>query len=162
VQANATFNLAMALQNGDSSYDPTSAITVYYVQVFLTLFQIFSILMDFVAQARNEIAAANAIMPITTNLLQKATSAYATYSAQRYLAQIRPDGTINATAFGLLANAPQALTPAVGWTTVNLRPYTSVLFPHTLIVLTMNNLNNRAPVATAVTLVGQIFIIIFT
>jgi hypothetical protein len=75
-------------------------------------------------QARNEIAAANAIVPITTNLLQQTTSAYATYAAQRYIAQIMPGGTINATAFSLLANAPQTLTPAVGWKMMNLRPYT--------------------------------------
>jgi hypothetical protein len=81
-------------------------------------------LMGSVIQARNEIATANAIVPITTNLLQESTSAYATYSAQRYLALIRPGGTVNATAVALLANAPQTLVPAVGWTMVNLRPYT--------------------------------------
>ena len=80
--------------------------------------------MILIPQARNEIAAANAIVPITTNLLQQSTSTYATYSAQRYLAQIRPGGAVNTTALALLANAPQTLTPAIGWTMTNLRPYT--------------------------------------
>lgn len=65
-------------------------------------------------------------MPITTNLLQGTTSAYATYSAQLYLAGIKSDGTINATALQLLADAPQTIAPAVSWTTINLRPYTCV------------------------------------
>lgn len=33
VEANATTNLAQARQNGDLSYDPRDAITVYYAQV---------------------------------------------------------------------------------------------------------------------------------
>lgn len=49
---------------------------------------------------------------------------------------------MNATALQLVAQAPQTLSPAVGFAMVNLRPYT-------------------APVAQAVTLVGQIYIVIF-
>ncbi|KAH7918791.1 hypothetical protein BV22DRAFT_1075923 [Leucogyrophana mollusca] len=125
VEANATHKLATARQNGDSSYDPASAITVYY------------------SQARQEIATGNYVVPLSTALLEKTTSAWATTSAQQYLAQIYAQGEVNGTALELLARAPQTISPAVGWTTVNLRPL------------------RTAPVATAVTLVGQIFLCIF-
>ena len=49
---------------------------------------------------------------------------------------------MNATALELIAQAPQTIAPAVGFTMVNLRPY-------------------DAPTAQAVTLVGQIYIVIF-
>lgn len=133
VQENATLNLFRARANGDASYDPASAITVYYNQVcpphplshpssprMLTA--------PPRAQARNEVAAANYILPLTTALLQSTTAAFATYAAQRYLAYINPasNGTsaANATALRMLADAPQTLAPAVAWTVVNLRPYT--------------------------------------
>ncbi|KAI0092825.1 hypothetical protein BDY19DRAFT_990504 [Irpex rosettiformis] len=69
-------------------------------------------------------------------------TAYATGSAQRYFAQITPGNDVNATAVNLLSQAPQTISPGVAWKTVNLRPYT-------------------APAAQAVTLVGNIFLIIF-
>lgn len=37
VEANATSNLAAARRNGDKTYDPANAITVYYSQVWLNL-----------------------------------------------------------------------------------------------------------------------------
>ena len=64
------------------------------------------------------------MLPITTQLLTASTSAYATASAQRYFAQITPDKVVNATALELLAQAPQTISPAISWNTVNLRPYT--------------------------------------
>ncbi|KAH7906449.1 hypothetical protein BJ138DRAFT_1162589 [Hygrophoropsis aurantiaca] len=124
VEANATANLATARQNGDTTYNPASAITVYY------------------AQARQETATGNYVVPLSTAILENATSSWATTSAQRYLAEIYAQGQINDTALQLLAKAPQTISPAVSWTTVNLRPF-------------------NAPVATAVTLVGQIFLCIF-
>lgn len=106
VETDATARLSQARENGNATYNPNSAITVYY------------------NQGRNEIATGNYIIPITTALLQSSCSSYATYAAQRYLAQIRPGGVVNDTAFELLAQAPMTLSPAVGWTMVNLRPYT--------------------------------------
>lgn len=78
-------------------------------------------------QARNEIAASNVLIPVTTQLLLNSTQTYATSSAQRYLATIvSQDGSINMTALQTIAEAPQTMTPGVSWTMVNLRPYTYV------------------------------------
>lgn len=134
VEANATANLWRARAAGDAAYDPGAAVTLYY------------------NQARNEIAAGTYIVPLTRALLQSSTGAFATYQAQRYLALIRGGGmmgngtgtgVVNATALALWAQAPLTVTPAVSWTEVNVRAYT-------------------APVATAVYLVGQIYMCIFT
>ncbi|TFK80958.1 hypothetical protein K466DRAFT_532405, partial [Polyporus arcularius HHB13444] len=125
VQPNATTHLSHARVNGDQTYDPTTAIKVFY------------------SQARQEIATGNYIVPLTTAMLQATTSAYATQTAQRYFAQINSNGEPNSTALQLIANAPQTITPAISWTMVNLRPY-------------------NAPAAQAVTLVGNIFLCIFS
>ncbi|RPD68703.1 hypothetical protein L226DRAFT_540433 [Lentinus tigrinus ALCF2SS1-7] len=125
VQPNATTHLSRARANGDQTYDPTTAIKVYY------------------SQARQEIATGNYIVPLTTAMLQSTTSAYATQTAQRYFAQINSNGEPNATALQLIANAPQTITPGISWTMVNLRPY-------------------NAPAAQATTLVGNIFLCIFS
>lgn len=63
------------------------------------------------------------MVPIITNLLQYATSAYATSTAQRYFAQINAEDKANETAIEMLARAPQTISPAISWTVVNLRPY---------------------------------------
>ncbi|OBZ73437.1 Nitrosoguanidine resistance protein SNG1 [Grifola frondosa] len=124
IEANTTTTLTNARVNGDKNYDPASAIKMFY------------------SQARNEIATANYIVPITTNLLQFTTSAYATSSAQRYFAQIRGTGDTNDTAVQMIAQAPQTISPAISWSVVNVRPYT-------------------APAAQAVTLVGNIYLCIY-
>ncbi|KZP09237.1 hypothetical protein FIBSPDRAFT_839573 [Athelia psychrophila] len=97
-------------------------------------------------QARNEVATGNYILPLTTALLQETTSAFATYAAQLYIAYIHGGGngtSVNVTALALWAQAPLTVAPAVSWSEVNVRPFT-------------------APVATAVYLVGQIYMCIFT
>lgn len=124
VQPNATTSLSHARANGDNTYDPSTAIKVFY------------------AQARQEIATGNYLVPLTTQMLQATTSAFATQTAQRYFAQIDSNGQPNSTALQMIANAPQTISPAIGWTMINLRPYT-------------------APTAQAVTLVGNIFLCIF-
>ncbi|KAL1938011.1 hypothetical protein VTO73DRAFT_12022 [Trametes versicolor] len=125
VQPNASTILSAARTNGDKTYDPRTAIKVYY------------------SQARNEIATGNYIVPLTTQMLQVTTSAYATSTAQRVFAQIDSNGQPNSTALQMIANAPQTISPAISWTMVNLRPYTS-------------------PAAQAATLVGNIFLCIFS
>ena len=95
------------------------------------------------SQARQEIATGNYIVPLTNAMLQATTSAYSTQTAQRYFAQINSNGEPNATALQLIANAPQTITPGISWTMVNLRPY-------------------NAPAAQAATLVGNIFLCIFS
>ena len=105
VEANATTRLSNARLYGDTTYDPSIAITVYH------------------AQARNEVAAANSVVPLTTSLLQH----YTTASAQRYLAAIiTADVLSNTTALQTMAQAPQTMSPAVSRTMVDLRPYTHV------------------------------------
>ncbi|KAM5536448.1 hypothetical protein V8D89_009884 [Ganoderma adspersum] len=125
VQPNATQQLSRARMTGDTTYDPTSAIKVFY------------------SQARQEIATGNYIVPLTTAMLQSTTTGYATASAQRYFAQINSNGQPNSTALQLIATAPQTIAPGISWTMVNLRPYT-------------------APAAQAATLVGNIFLCIFS
>lgn len=125
VSGNATLRLSAARARGNTSYDPSAAITMYY------------------AQARNEVATANFLLPTAQGLLSSFCADYATGSAQRFLAAVvSADGSVNATALQLVNQAPQTLAPAVGYKMVNLRPYT-------------------APVAQAVTLVGQIYLCIF-
>ncbi|KLO05693.1 hypothetical protein SCHPADRAFT_716122 [Schizopora paradoxa] len=128
---NATLNLANARINGNDSYDPTTCITFYY------------------AQARNEVASANFLVPSINSFLLNFTTMFSIGSAQRYFASIstantssEANPTVNVTAVQMLAQAPQTISPAVLWTTINLKPYT-------------------APAAQAVTLVGQIYLCIF-
>ncbi|KAI1787220.1 hypothetical protein LXA43DRAFT_719015 [Ganoderma leucocontextum] len=125
IQPNATQKLSRARMVGDTTYDPASAIKVFY------------------SQARQEIATGNYIVPLTTAILQTTTTSYATASAQRYFAQINSNGEPNSTALQLIATAPQTIVPGISWTMVNLRPYT-------------------APAAQAATLVGNIFLCIFS
>lgn len=90
------------------------------------------------AQARNEQATGSYINPLTTAALTQILQQFNARSAASYLSSVSG----NATALAALASAPQALTSGAWWTTVNLRPY-------------------NAPVATALTLVGQIYLCIF-
>ena len=76
-----------------------------------------------VSQARQEVAVGTYVLPIAQKLLSDSVTAYATASAQRYLAQITPGDSVNATAVNLLSQAPQTLAPGIAWTEVNLRPY---------------------------------------
>ncbi|KDQ16744.1 hypothetical protein BOTBODRAFT_144484 [Botryobasidium botryosum FD-172 SS1] len=116
----ATAKLISARQNGDASYDPQAAVTVYY------------------NQARNEQAAGNYIVPLTTALLNQTLTLYSQRTTAAYFAQ----AATNATAMNLLAVAPQTVVTPVSYTMINLRPYST-------------------PIAIAVTVVGQIFLIIF-
>ncbi|KAG9120716.1 hypothetical protein FRC07_003669 [Ceratobasidium sp. 392] len=89
------------------------------------------------AQARNEQATGSYVVPITTAALTQILREYNDKSAGAYLSSISG----NATALQALVSAPQTLN-GVWWTTMNLRPFT-------------------APVTTALTLVGQIYLCIF-
>ncbi|THH26331.1 hypothetical protein EUX98_g7852 [Antrodiella citrinella] len=124
VEANATSTLTLARQNGDVTYNPASAITVYY------------------SQARQEVATGTYLIPNLEHTLKAVISGWATGAAQRYFAQISPGNTTNTTAIQMLSIAPQTISPAIDFTEVNLRPYTT-------------------PAALAVTLVGNIFLVIF-
>ncbi len=112
-------------------------------------------------QARQEIATGNYIVPLTTAMLQATTTAYATASAQRYFAQINSNGQPNSTALQLIASAPQTIAPGISWTMVNLRPYTYVLPIHA-VRQDIYEPFQSAPAAQAATLVGNIFLCIFS
>ncbi|KAG8729317.1 hypothetical protein FRC11_009069 [Ceratobasidium sp. 423] len=89
------------------------------------------------AQARNEQATGTYVNPLTTAALTQILQQFNARSTATYLSSISG----NATALQALTAAPQTLS-GVWWTTNNLRPY-------------------NAPVATAITLVGQIYLCIF-
>ncbi|CCO31528.1 Nitrosoguanidine resistance protein SNG1 OS=Saccharomyces cerevisiae (strain ATCC 204508 / S288c) GN=SNG1 PE=1 SV=1 [Rhizoctonia solani AG-1 IB] len=90
------------------------------------------------AQARNEQATGSYVNPLTVQALTQILQQYNARSASSYLVSI----SNNSTALQAVTSAPQTLTSGVWWTTENLRPY-------------------NAPVATALTLVGQIYLCIF-
>ncbi|CEL62334.1 Nitrosoguanidine resistance protein SNG1 OS=Saccharomyces cerevisiae (strain ATCC 204508 / S288c) GN=SNG1 PE=1 SV=1 [Rhizoctonia solani AG-1 IB] len=120
INASASSRLNAARIAGDASYNPMTSITFYY------------------AQARNELATGNYVVPLTTAALTQILQRFNTNSAASYLASVSG----NSTALQALTAAPQTLTTGAWWTTENLRPY-------------------NAPVATALTLVGQIYLVIF-
>ncbi|KAJ9092723.1 hypothetical protein QFC19_008648 [Naganishia cerealis] len=119
VNTDATAQLQAARQSGNTTYDPRSAIGFYYVQ------------------ARMESAINGYLVPITSALLVQTTESWSAQSIAGYLASIAG----NTTAVQALASAPRTVTPAVSYTSYNLRPFSN-------------------PVATAVTLVGQIYMLI--
>ncbi|GAB1526159.1 hypothetical protein RhiTH_009325 [Rhizoctonia solani] len=90
------------------------------------------------AQARNEQATGTYVNPLTTQALTQILQQYNAQSASSYLASVSG----NATALQAVTSAPLTLTSGIWWTTENLRPF-------------------NAPVATALTMVGQIYLCIF-
>ncbi|KAG8692181.1 hypothetical protein FRC08_009958 [Ceratobasidium sp. 394] len=90
------------------------------------------------AQARNEQATGSYVSPLTIQALTQTLQQFNAKSAATYLSSVAG----NATALAALSAAPQTLSPGIWWATENLRPY-------------------NAPVATALTLVGQIYLCIF-
>ncbi|TXT08647.1 hypothetical protein VHUM_02775 [Vanrija humicola] len=91
------------------------------------------------AQARSETAFGSYIIPALTVALNTVTQRLSAQESGQYLASIGN----NATAVAALARAPQTLTQAVAYTWFNIRPY-------------------NQPVATAITLVGLIYMLIFS
>ncbi|KAG8724775.1 hypothetical protein FRC09_014411 [Ceratobasidium sp. 395] len=90
------------------------------------------------SQARNEQATGSYVNPLTTAALTQILQQYNARSAATYLSSVSG----NSIALQQLAFAPQTLTTGAWWSVNNLRPY-------------------NAPVATALTLVGQIYLCIF-
>ncbi|CAE6533667.1 unnamed protein product [Rhizoctonia solani] len=120
INSGASARLNVARMTGNSSYSPTSAITLYYTQ------------------ARNELAIGNYVVPLTTAALTQILQRFNANSVASYLGTVLNDTS----ALPLLTAAPQILTTGAWWSVDNLRPY-------------------NAPVATALTLVGQIYLCIF-
>ncbi|KAG8751570.1 hypothetical protein FRC14_007767 [Serendipita sp. 396] len=97
-----------------------------------------SLISVYYSQARNEVAS-GIYLPLTQTLLIKTLFQFNAQSTAQYLAGIAG----NQTAIQLLARAPQTISTPAYFTLFNLRPYT-------------------AQVATAVTLVGFIYVIILS
>ncbi|KAJ9098099.1 hypothetical protein QFC21_004428 [Naganishia friedmannii] len=89
------------------------------------------------AQGRMENAVNGYLVPIASSVLTQAAERWAIQSISEYLTS----NTGNATAIQTLASAPRTVTSAVSYTLHNLRPFST-------------------PTATAVTLVGQIYMLI--
>ncbi|KAF9509200.1 hypothetical protein BS47DRAFT_1488035 [Hydnum rufescens UP504] len=120
VSRNATSKLISARENGDASYDPSTAMVFLY------------------NQARNELATNSFIVPFSQALISSAAANFAASYASHYLAS----QSGNATAMAALIAAPQTLTAPISYSMNNLRPYS-------------------AAVASALTVVGSIYTIIF-
>ena len=91
------------------------------------------------AQGRNEIAAGSYILPIVQPLLGAIIGQFNAKSVAGYIEA----NSRNVTALRLLSRAPQTLSQPIWYTMFNVRPYT-------------------AQVASAITLVGHIYVIIFS
>jgi len=99
VNPNATTALRQALESGDSSYDPSSACQTIYVE------------------ARDTVALDTYIRP---ELLTFQTSAIASISTA-WTREVMRNLTVSTVAS--IKASPQILSPAVGFETVNLRPF---------------------------------------
>ncbi|THV04749.1 hypothetical protein K435DRAFT_714295 [Dendrothele bispora CBS 962.96] len=117
VHANATSRLGAAAASADSSYNGTSAITVY------------------ASEARSENAFRSLIRPTVQGLL----GAVAENFANQFAKQLSSSSNLST----LLSNAPQIVTQPISYTIDNLHPF-------------------DVPVATAITFVGLIYLLILS
>ncbi|GFZ47651.1 hypothetical protein JCM24511_05397 [Saitozyma sp. JCM 24511] len=121
VQPGVTANLLTARQTGNSSWNGTSAVHVYY------------------NQGRQETAVNSYLVPY----IQAELGAIVGRASAQSIGQYISSNSGNTTAMNLLAQAPTTVTNSVYFTMVNLRPYSQ-------------------PVAQAITLVGLIYMLIFS
>lgn len=99
VNNNATALLQEAVQTGNPNYDPMGAAQVIYIQ------------------ARDETTYANYILPQLNQYQTMVTSMF----GQQWVAQVLSNTSLNPAVY---SNAPQALSPAIGFSMFNLRPFT--------------------------------------
>ena len=98
INSNATNLLRQAVETGNSSYDPTGAIQLIYVE------------------ARDQDSYFNYIYPNMQMLQTQITAEFGAKWATQVLAN-------NSIPRSNLEKAPQALSPAIGFSTFNLRPF---------------------------------------
>jgi hypothetical protein len=98
INANATTLLEQAVQNGNTSYDPMGAAQLIYVE------------------ARDSTTYATDIIPQLSQLQTTIVSLFGSQWSQRVLSNTSIPRTN-------LARVPQALSPAIGFTPINLRPF---------------------------------------
>lgn len=99
INNNATALLQAAVQNGNTSYDPLGAAQVIYVQ------------------AVDETTYANYILPQVQQYQTLVTSQF----GQQWASRVLTDGTYDIATY---SNVPQAISPAIGFSIFNLRPFT--------------------------------------
>lgn len=107
INANATSMLYSAIQNGNTSYDPLGACQLVYVQ------------------ARDETNWGNFIYPQIAPFMTEAT----TMIGEQWTRTVMQNATSDASLVQNAANVPQALSPAIGFSQYNLRPF----YPYTTI-----------------------------
>lgn len=101
VNANATALLQEAIRIGNSSYDPMGAAQVIYVQ------------------ARDEQTISNYIVPQLQAFQTQVTGSFGKMWAGMVLSEASTNNTILAN----IQSSPQAISPAIGFSTFNLRPF---------------------------------------
>nr|POE72296.1 nitrosoguanidine resistance protein sng1 [Quercus suber] len=101
INSNATSMLYSAIQNGNTSYDPMGACQMVYIQ------------------ARDETNYANYILPMINTFMTEATSMVGEQWAQMTMRSAATNNTL----IQNLAVAPQAISPAIGFSMFNLRPF---------------------------------------
>ena len=101
VNPNATALLYSAVQNGNSSYDPMGACQLVYLQ------------------ARDQTNWESFLFPHISQFLTQATSMV----GETWAKQIMQQATSNQTLLENMAQAPSALSPAIGFSMFNLRPF---------------------------------------
>ncbi|TVY46072.1 Nitrosoguanidine resistance protein [Lachnellula occidentalis] len=121
INANATALLQDAVRNGNTTYDPMGAAQIVYVQ------------------ARDESTHANYVEPHLTSFQIMATSMV----GRMWASQVLSMASSNSAIMSNIQAAPQAVNPAIGFSTFNLRPF----YP---------------PVATPAVTVGLIYLIILS
>ncbi|KAI9742721.1 MAG: hypothetical protein M1835_003029, partial [Candelina submexicana] len=102
INANASALLRAAIAQGNASYDPLGAMQLIYVQ------------------SRDETTYANYIMPQLNALQTQVTSTIGEMWAKMVLQNLNAS---DPTALANLQKVPQAISPAVGVSTFNLRPF---------------------------------------
>lgn len=117
VNSAATAALTSARSSGNSSYDPSTAITFYY------------------NQGRNEIAANSFIVPYTTALLQSTLTAFnAKFNSEFFSSIASNAGEASQQALTAITQAPQTVSQPFSFEPVNLRPYTKTASQAILLV----------------------------
>lgn len=101
INANATALLYSAVQTGNASYDPMGACQLVY------------------QDARDETAWSNYIYPQIAQLMTEATSMV----GQQWTGMVMENATSDNTLLQNLVTVPQALSPAIGFSQYNLRPF---------------------------------------
>ncbi|TVY37099.1 Nitrosoguanidine resistance protein [Lachnellula subtilissima] len=121
INANATALLQDAVMNGNTTYDPTGAAQIVFVE------------------ARDETTVGSYILPQLFSFQSMATTIVGRQWAGRVLAMASSNSAIMSN----IQAAPQAVNPAIGFSTFNLRPF-------------------NPPVATPAVTVGLIYLIILS